>query len=140
MRIGEIAQRAGVSTKTIRYYESIGLLPEPPRSGNGYRDFQVGASDRLEFIRDAQAAGLTLKEIASIIELRDQGRSTCRHVVSLLDGHLDELDRHISSLEKTRTKLSALRERARGLDPASCTDPNRCQTISLVSESHATGS
>jgi DNA-binding transcriptional MerR regulator len=129
MKIGELAGQTGVSTKTIRYYEDIGVLPEPERAANGYRDYDEVAVSRLHFVRDTQATGLTLTEISSILELRDRGRSTCHHVVELQERHLDDLDRHISSLQKTRVQLAAMTERARSLDLAECTDPNRCQTI-----------
>ncbi len=129
MKIGEVAAATGVTTKTIRYYEDIGLLPEPERSPNGYRSYGSDTVERLLFVRDAQATGLSLTEIASILELRGHGASTCTHVVHLLEHHLEELDRHIVSLKKTRGQLATLTERARSLDPADCTDPNRCQTI-----------
>lgn len=132
MRIGELAGRTGTTTKTIRYYEEIGLLPEPERDINDYRDYSEDVVDRLAFIRDAQATGLTLTEIASILDLRSQGESTCHHVVELLERHLAALDRHIEKLRQTRRKLGKLTDQARSLDPATCVDPNRCQTISLA--------
>ncbi len=132
MRIGELARRTGTTAKTIRYYEEIGLLPEPNRDINDYRDYSDDAVDRLRFIRDAQATGLTLTEIASILDLRSQGESTCHHVVELLERHMTALDKHIETLRKTRKKLASLTERARSLDPSDCVDPNRCQTISLA--------
>lgn len=132
MRIGELGHKTGTTAKTIRYYEDIGLLPEPERAANGYRDYSDAAVDRLAFIRDAQATGLTLTEIASILDLRGQGESTCHHVVDLLDRHVAALDKHIQTLRQTRKKLAELTDRARSLDPADCVDPNRCQTISLA--------
>lgn len=131
MRIGELADRTGTTTKTIRYYEEIGLVPEPDRAANGYRDYPEEAVDRVEFIRDAQATGLTLTEILSILDLRSQGEATCNHVIDLLGRHMAALDQHIANLRQTRNKLASLTERARSLDPAQCVDPNRCQTISL---------
>lgn len=136
MRIGELGQTTGVTAKTIRYYEEIGLLAEPDRSSNGYRDYKDQAVDRLLFIRDAQASGLTLTEIASVLELRDQGEQTCRHVVQLLEEHLADIDRQIRRLHKTRELLAAMTERARSLDPSDCSDPNRCQTISPDAAAH----
>lgn len=130
MRIGELARRTGTTTKTIRYYEEIGLVPEPARDLNDYRNYTEDAVDRLEFIRDAQATGLTLTEIASILDLRSQGETTCHHVIDLLERHMTALDRHIKTLRSTRKKLASLTERARSLDPTDCVDPNRCQTIS----------
>ncbi|MEX2324036.1 MAG: heavy metal-responsive transcriptional regulator [Acidimicrobiia bacterium] len=129
MRIGELARRTGVPTKTIRYYESIGVLPEPDREANDYRNFPEETVDRLAFIRDAQATGLTLTEISSVLDLRSQGEATCHHVIDLLDRHLAALDQHIRSLGATREKLAKLTQQARSLDPTQCRNPNRCQTI-----------
>lgn len=131
MKIGELARKTGLTTKTIRYYEDIGLIPEPDRDLNDYRKYSERAIDRLLFIRDAQASGLTLTEISSILELREEGQGTCHHVVELLERHLADLDEHLRELRKTRKKLAALTERARHLDPAHCTDPIRCQTIAV---------
>ena len=129
MKIGELAENTGAPTKTIRYYESIGLLPEPERAANGYRDYDDDAIDQLRFIRDAQATGLTLNEIASVLDLKSRGKTTCGHVVDLLARHLEDLDRHIETLNRTRDRLAAMTKRAKRLDPASCSDPLRCQTI-----------
>lgn len=130
MRIGQLAERTGTTTKTIRYYEQIGLLPPPDRAPNGYRDYSESTVERLMFVRDAQATGLTLTEIGSILDLRRDGETTCQHVVGLLEHHLVALDDHIAALQRTRKKLVDLTDRARSLDPADCVDPNRCQTIS----------
>lgn len=129
MKIGELADRAGVSTKTIRYYESIGLLAEPDRTPSGYRSYDVDAVERLRFVRDAQATGLTLSEIASVVELKDAGQRSCAHTTALLDRHLAELDEQIARLHAARNALAELADRARELDPSTCTDPNRCQVI-----------
>lgn len=129
MRIGELADSGNVSTKTIRYYESIGLLEEPGRTDSGYRDYDTDAAERLRFIRDAQASGLTLGEIASVLELKTSGERSCAHTTALLDQHLADLDQQIARLKSARTALSELANRARALDPQNCTDPNRCQVI-----------
>ena len=129
MRIGELGDRCGVTTKTIRYYESIGLLDEPARTDSGYRDYGDEAVERLGFIRDAQATGLTLAEVASVLELKGSGRPSCGHTMALIDSHLAEIDAQIAHLTAARAELAELADRARGLDPSSCTDPNRCQVI-----------
>ncbi len=129
MRIGELAAQTGVPTKTIRYYEEIDVLPTPERAANGYRSYGPAAVERLLFVRDARTTGLSLTEISSILTLRDQGESTCNHVLGLLEAHLKEIDTHIESLRRTRRQLGSLTKRARLLDPADCTDPYRCQTI-----------
>ncbi len=129
MRIGELADRAGVSTKTVRYYESIGLMAAPARTPSGYRDYGEDGLERLRFIRDAQASGLTLAEIQSVLELKDAGARSCQHTRALLQRHLGELDDQIARLEAARAELAVFAARAEGLDPTGCTDPNRCQVI-----------
>lgn len=132
MRIGELADFAAVSTKTVRYYESIGLLEEPSRTTSGYRDYSPAAVERLHFIRDAQATGLTLSEIASVLELKSAGQRSCGHTASLLERHLAELDQQIERLQAARISLRELADRAAALDPKTCTDPNRCQVITAA--------
>jgi DNA-binding transcriptional MerR regulator len=129
MQIGELARAAGVNTKTVRFYEEVGVLPPADRAPNGYRIYTPEAVERLAFVKEAQATGLTLEEITSVLELREQGASTCQHVLGLLERHLRELDVRIDVLRKTRRELAAMIERGRRLDPAECADPNRCQTI-----------
>lgn len=129
MKIGELADQADVSTKTIRYYESIGLMSEPARTASGYRDYDDAAAERLRFIRDAQSTGLTLAEIQSVLELKDAGQTSCAHTRALLERHLRELDEQIERLRLARRELVELAERAGALDPTDCTDPNRCQVI-----------
>lgn len=129
MRIGAIAEAAGTTPSTIRYYESVGLVGPPPRSAAGYRDYPPEVLDRLRFIRDAQASGLTLAEIQSVLELKDTGRRSCEHTAALLDRHLAELDGQIERLQLARVELARLAARARALDSSECTDPHRCQVI-----------
>ena len=129
MKIGELGDACGVTTKTIRYYESIGLFDEPGRTASGYRDYSADAVERLRFIRDAQATGLTLSEIASVLELKVAGEGSCAHTTALIDAHLTAIDAQIEQLTTARRELAALAKRSESLDPASCTDPNRCQVI-----------
>ncbi len=129
MRIGQLADVVGISTKAVRYYESIGLLEEPERTSSGYRDYASPAIARLTFIRDAQAAGLSLAEIGSVITIKNEGGTSCGHTLDLLEGHIADLGVQISRLEAARAQLRDLADRGRGLDPSTCTDPHRCQVI-----------
>jgi len=129
MKIGQLAERSGVSTKAIRYYEEIGVLPEPHRAANGYRTYDPSAAKRIAFIRDAQSAGLSLLEIQMILELRDEGESTCGHVIASLEMHLAEVDRQMAELARTRRRLTEIIAQATSMNPSECTDPDRCQTI-----------
>ena len=129
MRIGELARQAGVTAKAVRYYESIGLLADPGRTASGYREYGQEALERLQFVRDAQAAGLTLREAGTILDMKAQGERTCHHTQELLDRHLTDIDAQIAALESARAELLALSTRAARLDPAECTDPHRCQVL-----------
>ncbi len=135
MRIGELAERTGTTTKTIRYYESIDLMPATDRTAAGYRMYDDAAVERLRFIRQAQATGLTLTEIQSILELKEAGATSCQHTHALLEQHLADLDTQIAELQRARADLAALAARAGRLDPSTCTDPNRCQVILAHPES-----
>jgi DNA-binding transcriptional MerR regulator len=129
MRIGELAAANDLTPKTIRFYEQAGLLPAPPRTAGGYRDYPPQTSARLAFIRDAQSAGLTLAEIRSILVLRDSGETPCAHVTGLIEQHLDDIERRMAELRKTRSALRGLAERAAATDPSTCTDADICSII-----------
>lgn len=118
MRIGELAQRTGVPPKTIRYYEQIGVMPEPPRTPSGYRDYPPQAAARLGFVRAAQSIGLTLGEIREILAFRDRGEAPCSHVASLVERHARELAERIAALEGMRRDLERLARRARRVPPS----------------------
>lgn len=115
MRIGELAERVGVNPRTIRYYESIDLLPEPDRNEAGYRIFDEDDIDRLEFIRRATELNLQLDDIREILVLREQGERPCDYVLHVAHERLDELDARIAEMQRARDELEALIERARDL-------------------------
>lgn len=129
MQIGEVAQRAGLATSAIRFYEDRGLLPEPERTKTGYRDYDPGVVDRIRFIRAGQAVGLTLRELNEVLHIRDQGESPCRHVSDLLDARIQEVDYRIEELRSLRRDLTRLRRRASGLDPGDCQPESVCRII-----------
>ena len=119
MLIGELAQTSGTTTKTLRFYEDVGLLPTPHRSANGYRyyDNPTDTFARIDFIRRGQTAGLTLAQIRQVLEIRDHGTPLCRHVVDLLDERLAGLDQQLADLHNLRDTVSELRYRAEGISP-----------------------
>lgn len=129
MRIGELARRGGVTTKTIRFYEQAGVLARPVRLPSGYRDYDDVTLDRLAFVRAAQAAGLTLAEIRDVITARDTDGPPCEHVRRLLDAHAAGLDARILELDRLRGEVEYLRRRAVTLDPGACTDAAVCHVI-----------
>jgi DNA-binding transcriptional MerR regulator len=108
MRIGELAARIGVNTKTIRYYESIGLVPAPPRTSSGYRIYRREDEGRVAFIKAAQHLGLSLEEIREVLALREAGRAPCEHVRTLVREHDRAITRRIADLRRLREDLRAL--------------------------------
>ena len=120
MRIGEAAGRAGVPAKTIRFWEEQHMLPRPARTPAGYRDYDPAIVERLTFIRQAQAAGLTLEHIRQVLDIRDGGDPPCVHVAGLIARRLAEVDARLAELTRTRDQLVVLAARAAAQDPADC--------------------
>ena len=116
MRIGELAEAADTTTKTLRYYEDQGLLRAAGRTPGGYRDYTTDTLTRIDFIHRGQAAGLTLAQIRQILDIRDHGQAPCNHVRDLLDTRLTDIDRQIHQLQDLRDTLPGP-ARARGHDP-----------------------
>ena len=129
MRIGELAEQAGISTRAIRHYDQIGILTPPARTASGYRSYDETAVGRLGFVRAAQAVGLTLGEIRQIIAFRDNGQAPCAHVTDLLQRRTAELDARVAELQQLRGELRQLAERAATLDPEQCPTERVCHII-----------
>ncbi len=129
MRIGELAQATGTTTKTLRFYEDSGLLPPAERTPGGYRDYNDDAIDRLDFIRRGRAAGLTLKQVREVIDIRDTGTAPCAHVQELLNVRLTELDRQIADLQALRESVAHLRDGATHANPADCHAEEVCRYL-----------
>lgn len=129
MKIGELAERAGTSVKTIRYYDRIGVLAPSGRTEAGYRLYRDDALDRYRFVRAAQSVGLRLGEIRQIIALRDRGETPCDFVVELIGRREAELDERIGELERLRGELAALARRAQHLNPRRCDPRLVCHVI-----------
>jgi DNA-binding transcriptional MerR regulator len=129
MKIGEVANRVGVATSAIRFYEEEGLLPEPERTASGYRDYDPSVIDRLAFIRAGQAVGLTLGELGKVLQIRDRGEAPCRHVSELIDTRIREIDERMTDLARLRSDLTTLAATAGEFDPAECTPESVCRIL-----------
>jgi DNA-binding transcriptional MerR regulator len=116
VRIGELADRLGINARTIRYYERIGLLPDPERTSSGYRSYQDTDAERLRFIKTAQRLGLTLDEIREIIAFRDRGEPPCNYVAELLRRQVRDLGQRIAEMRALRSELQRLEARAEAAD------------------------
>ncbi len=109
MKIGELANATGLTTKTIRYYELNRLLEEPQRTDSGYRLYDSEDVERLEFIKKAKSLGLSLEEIRDILILHEQRQAPCVHVLALVDRKLEQVDNMISGMDEFRRDLLRLR-------------------------------
>jgi DNA-binding transcriptional MerR regulator len=106
LTIGTIAATAGVSAGTIRYYEQIGLLPKPMRTAAGYRQYPREVAHRLRVIRNAQAFGFSLREIATFLRTRDAGGKPCENVRDAARRMLDAVDAQIVDLRTRRRQMA----------------------------------
>lgn len=97
-----------MNTQTLRYYERRGILPEPPRSPAGYRDYPTSTVDVLRFVKRAQELGFTLAEVADLLGLAAGGPESCDAARTLARAHIGELDRKIADLHRMRASLAAL--------------------------------
>jgi len=105
LSIGQIAQKVGVNIQTIRYYERIGLIAEPRRSGSGYRFYTEEDVEKLHFIRKAQSLGFSLKEIRSILELKNSGQRPCALVYQMAQRKLKLIEEHLKALQTLRQEI-----------------------------------
>ena len=112
MRIGQLAAELRLNPKTIRYYEEIGLLPEPHRTPSGYRAYDAADLERLRFIAKAKAISLTLDEIREILALHREGERPCQHVLDMVDRKLVGVEQQVRALEDFRRELLTLRAEA----------------------------
>lgn len=120
MNIGQVAKRSGVSAKTIRYYESIGLIPEASRTESGYRTYSDKDVETLRFIHHSRNLGFSVKDVARLLDLwRNQKRASA-DVKALALAHIDEVDRKIAELKNIRDTLTHLTRRCHGDDRPDC--------------------
>ena len=133
MQIRDLAIASGATAQTIRFYERRGLLDPAERAGNGYRRYNEAALSRLQFIRSAKTAGLTLSEIGSIITVREAGEVPCGHVLDLLAAKLSNVHRRQQELVLLETELQHLIDGTQHLDPGDCEAGSVCH---LFTQAH----
>ena len=110
LKIGELAKRSGATTKTIRYYELLGLLHDPERTDSGYRLYDEKDVERLTFIRKAKSLGFSLTDIGETLTLYDSQQAPCIHVLASLDRKIQEIDQLVGELQGLQQELKRLRE------------------------------
>ena len=120
MNIGEAASRSDVTAKTIRYYESIGLIDAVPRTSGGYRSYEPTDVAFLRFIRRARGLGFSVQNVANLLALyRDRNRASA-DVKALALEHLEEIDRKLAELKSVRNTLQHLVDRCHGDERPDC--------------------
>lgn len=108
LTVSKLAARVGTSADTLRYYERIGLLPAPERSPGGYRLYGEDDVERLRFIKRAQRFGLRLRDVAELLDIREQGLCPCGHTRRLLEERLAELEDELTALTQLRDDIRGM--------------------------------
>jgi len=106
--IGRLARDTGTKVQTIRYYEQIGLLPEPPRSPGNQRLYGPEDRARLAFIRQARELGFPLEQIRELLALSDQPQQACDEVDTIARSHLQQIERRMAQLAGLRRELQRM--------------------------------
>lgn len=137
MKIQEFAQLTGLSTKTIRYYETIGILSPPQRASNGYREYGEGHLARAHFVAGARSLGLSLDEIREILAMQDRREAPCRTLLNLIEQKANDIEERIRLLKQMEVDLRELHQL--GLTfPTDDVDGKNC-ICHLVSEHSSLG-
>ncbi len=131
LRRGELARRTGVNAETIRYYERIGMLPEPGRTEGGHRLYDEEHEQVLIFIRRARRLGFTPAEVRAILELGGPGGAACAQVRDIAEHHLGQVRAKIADLLEVDKLLAATIDRCTGdADP-------ECAVVDMIQEGAA---
>lgn len=120
MKIGELARATGTKAETIRYYERIGLLAPPDRTGGNYRDYGADDQERLAFIRHARGLGFEIAAIRSLLGLAEQPEMNCGEVGRIATGHLEAVEEKIVMLERLRVELRRMISQCGGGQISEC--------------------
>jgi MerR family mercuric resistance operon transcriptional regulator len=110
----ELARRTGCNLETIRYYEKIGMMPDPPRTPSGYRVYDTEHVSRLKFIMRARELGFSIEETRGLLDLVDGGDQTCAEVKERTELHLADVRAKIADLRRIERVLSATAARCSG--------------------------
>lgn len=129
MRTSEVAGRAGVNIQTLRYYERRGLLPDPPRSGAGYRAYPSETVGVVRFVKRAQRLGFTLDEVRQLLELAAGGPEGCDAARDVAESRLADLEAKIADLVRMRDSLRQL--------VTTCALPRRDRECPLLEAIHS---
>jgi Cd(II)/Pb(II)-responsive transcriptional regulator len=111
VQIGELAEKAGIQPGTVRYYERIGLVPEPERTQGNYRVYTEEHLERLRFIRNCRLIGMALEEVRTLLHYWDNPDLTCHEINQMLDSRIAGLEAQLDELHRLEVYLRELRSR-----------------------------
>lgn len=120
IRIGELAKLTGSQIETIRYYESVGILPEPQRSANNYRYYGLSHVRRLGFVRRCRELGFSLEEVRKLLDMIDGKHFSCAEVQQAAASHLADVQVRQADLQRMEASLSELVSRCSGGENSDC--------------------
>ena len=110
MKIGQVAKRSGVSVDTVRFYERVGVLPEPARRPSGYREYEHDTVERIQLTRELQTLGLSLDEVVQALAAHDAGGASCESERWRLDVVRDRVDAKLAELTALRQRIVEAQE------------------------------
>lgn len=128
--IGKIAQSTGCNIETIRYYERLSLLPEPPRTEGGHRLYNEVHRRRLVFIQRGRELGFGLKQIRGLIDLAESEEHSCGEALGVAEQHFEIIDDKLVHLQNIRTALAQMADRCRS--DCACTKAPRCSILEAL--------
>jgi len=120
LRRGELARQTGCNLETIRYYEKIGMMPDPPRTASGYRVYDDTHVARLRFILRGRELGFSIEEIRGLLSLVDRGTQTCAEVQLLTERHLADVRAKIADLKRIEKVLADTAAQCSGEEVPEC--------------------
>ncbi|MGI3212687.1 MerR family transcriptional regulator [Roseovarius tibetensis] len=120
LTIGSLAKKTGTKVQTIRYYEQIGLMPEPGRTEGGQRRYGDAELDRLAFIRHARQLGFSLEAIRELLDLSDHPNRPCHEADAIARRQLKQVEQRLARLEALRTELKRMVHECSGGQTADC--------------------
>lgn len=120
MNIRDASERSGVTAKTIRYYEQIGLTPKPERQANGYRSYADRDVETLRFVNRARKLGFSLRDISDLLALWQDTERSSAEVKALVGQHIDDLDQRIADMKAVRRVLHSLSQQCNGDNRPDC--------------------
>ena len=134
LTIGQIARRTGISAKTIRFYEEIGLLPRPPRGPNSYRRYSLADINRLLLLRRIRLLGLPLSTAKPLLMGASDARcgDVQRQLLSLVEQRLHAIDREIAELHTLRETVAGYQRALAACPPSDSASFSDCSDIRCI--------